>query len=230
MRMVIYGKHPAFGDFLAHGMDHSALHQLDKWLERVLPPLKKELGDQWEAVWGSAPPLYFWLGPDILGAPLMGLFAPSQDKVGRRFPLVLGLTGVITPPPLHPAHDAAPYLALSAHLAAFKVPPDGTRGAATLAQGFEVPHLHGIAFEKGQDGAIWGHREDGDLGKVFADALQADADKAQLGRSHWWHADMPHRYAGWLGANGLPDTTAMRWLLTERVRPQTEASPEGENE
>lgn len=221
MSMVIYGKHPAFGDFLTYGMDHSILHKLDTWLEEVLPPLKAELGEQWEAVWAAAPPLYFWLGPDVLGAPLIGLFTPSQDRVGRRFPLVLGLTGVVTPPPLHQAHDAAPYLALSAHLAAFNVPKEGTRGAATLAEGFEMPHLQGTPFKKGQDGSIWGHREDGDLGRLFADAVQADADKAQLGRSHWWHANMPHRYAGWLAANGLPDLTGLHWLLTDRVRSKT---------
>lgn len=214
--MVIYGKHPAFGDFLAHGMEHAILHQLDQWLEQVLPALRDDLADAWEAAWAAAPPLYFWLGPDILGAPLMGLFTPSQDKVGRRFPLMLGLTGVVTPPPLHSQHEAEPYLALSAHLAAFEVPAEGTRGAKTLAQGFATPELRGTPFEPGQDGTIWGQRDDGDLGRLFSDARQADADKAQLGRSHWWHAGFANREAGWLATNGLPDVIAMKWLLTNR--------------
>lgn len=216
--MVIYGKHPAFGDFLAYGMEHSILYKLDQWLEAVLPALRNDLGDQWEAQWAAAPPIYFWLGPDVLGQPLMGLFTPSQDKVGRRFPLMLGLSKVITPPPLHKAHDATPYMALSAHLQAFEVPKSGTRGAATLAEGFETPVLRGAVFEENQDGTLWAHRDDGDLGQLFSDAAQADADKAQLGRSHWWHAEMTHRHAGWLGTNGLPDMTGLRWLLTDRVR------------
>ncbi len=228
MSMVIYGKHPAFGDFLAYGMDHGILHKLDKWLEGVLPALKNDLGDQWEAAWAAGPPLYFWLGPDILGAPLMGLFTPSQDKVGRRFPLVLGLTDVVTPPPLHKAHDAAPYLALSAHLQAFEVPKSGTRGAATLSEGFEAPTLRGTAFEKGQDGTLWAHRDDGDLSKLFDDAKQADADKAQLGRSHWWHAELKHRHAGWLATNGLPDMAGLRWLLTDRIKTDDKAGKNDE--
>ena len=43
--VVIYGKHPAYGDFLAHGMEHGLLSHFDKWLEGILPALKKDLGD-----------------------------------------------------------------------------------------------------------------------------------------------------------------------------------------
>ena len=218
MSLVIYGKHPAFGDFLAHGMEPARLRLFDSWLDAVLPPLKQSLGDAWEAAWTAAPPLNFWLGPDILGAPLIGVFLPSRDKVGRRFPLLVGLTGVVTPPPLHQTHDERPYLALAAHIAQFQVPPDGVRGAQSLVEGFVAPPLQGVAFEDGQDGTLWGHREDGNLRRLFDDAYVADADKAQLGRSHWWHASLPDRHAGWLAANGLPDLPAMQWLLTERAR------------
>lgn len=224
--VVIYGKHPAFGDFLAHGLAHELLGRFDTWLGEVLPALKKSLEDNWEATWAAAPRLNFWLGPDIIGAPLMGVFLPSQDKVGRRFPLIVGLTGVVTPPPLHPAHDPVPYRTLAHHIAGFTVPKDGTRGASTLIDGLEPPPLQGVVFEPGQDGTIWGHREDGDLRRLFSDALSADADKAQLGRSHWWHEAMPTRSAGWLGANGLPDLTALRWLLTERAHPARESGNE----
>ena len=216
--VVIYGKHPAYGDFLAHGLDHSVLSHFDTWLEGVLPALKKGLGDGWEAAWAAAPPLNFWLGPDVIGAPLLGVFLPSQDKVGRRFPLMFGLTGIVSPPPLHPAHDDGPYRALAAHIAQFEIPKDGTRGVSTLTNGFQVPPVQGVIFEPGQDGTIWGHRDDGDLARLFGDAASADAQKAQLGRSHWWHAALPTRSAGWLAANGLPDLTSMQWLLTERTR------------
>ena len=55
--VVIYGKHPAYGDFLAHGLDHALLSRFDSWLEHVLPALKQGLGDDWEAGWAAAPPL-----------------------------------------------------------------------------------------------------------------------------------------------------------------------------
>ncbi len=232
MSVVIYGKHPAYGDFLAHGLDHDLLSLFDKWLEGILPKLKDDLGDDWEAAWAAAPPLNFWLGPDIIGAPLLGVFLPSQDKVGRRFPLMMGLTEIVTPPPLHPAHDETPYTAIAAHIGNFTVPSGGTRGVKTLLDGFDPPPLQGVIFESGQDGTIWGHREDGDLRRLFTDAVTADAQKAQLGRSHWWHAELPNRSAGWLAANGLPDLTSMRWLLTERAHTarQSEPARKSENE
>ncbi|PJI84228.1 type VI secretion system ImpM family protein [Yoonia maricola] len=226
MNLVIYGKHPAFGDFLAHGLEHQILHRFDVWLEGVLPVLRKDLAENWEAAWAAAPPLYFWLGPDVLGAPLFGLFMPSHDKVGRRFPLIFGLTGVVTSPPVHQGYDDTAYRALEAHVAAFTVPKDGTRGAQTLTAGFEIPQVQGVPFEAGQDGTIWGHREDGDLGKLFQDALTQDADKAQLHRSHWWHAALPNRSAGWLATNGLPDLAALSWLLCGRER--TPAQPQAQ--
>ncbi|MCF6445751.1 type VI secretion system-associated protein TagF [Nereida sp. MMG025] len=214
--VVIYGKHPAFGDFLAHGLEHEVFTRFDAWLEGVLPALKAELADNWEAAWAAAPPLNFWIGPDIVGVPLLGVFLPSQDKVGRRFPLMIGVSGIVAPPPLHPQFDHAPFRHIAAHLAQFEVPKGGTRGAATLLDGLDLPEIAGVLFEPGQDGVIWGHREDGDLSRLFTDALGADAQKAQLGRSHWWHEQLPNRHAGWLAVNGLPDLTAMRWLLTER--------------
>tara|TARA_R110002074_G_scaffold72295_14_gene166636 strand:+ start:263 stop:610 length:348 start_codon:yes stop_codon:yes gene_type:complete len=96
-------------------------------------------------------------------------------------------------------------------------------GAAALAEGFDAPPLRSTVFEKGQDGRIWAHRNDGDLAKLFADAIYADADEAQLGRSHWWHVELTHRHAGWLATNGLPDLTGLRWLLADRVRTEDKA-------
>lgn len=217
MRVFLFGKHPAVGDFLSHGLDSAPCARLENWLQDVLSSLKTDVGAAWETTWDSAPLLNFWIGPDIIGVPLIGVFVPSRDKVGRRFPLIMGLTGMVTPPPLHPAHDPAPFIALAAHVAGICTSGDGTPGVEKLIDGFDAPPLQGIAFEEGQDGTIWAHREDGDLDRLFMDAISVDADKAQLGRSHWWHAAASDRHAGWLGTNGMPDTTGMKWLLTERA-------------
>ncbi|MEM1235021.1 MAG: type VI secretion system-associated protein TagF [Pseudomonadota bacterium] len=219
MSAVIYGKHPAYGDFLAHGLPHEQMQFFDKWLEGVLPPLKAGLGDQWEASWRAAPVLRFWMGPDIFGAPLTGLFIASRDKVGRRYPLIFGLTGVVAPPPVHPAHDEAPFDVLLAHLGAFEAPQVGAKGVGQLMDGLSLPELKGAPFEEGQDGVLWAQRKDGNLRQLLSDARGADGDKAQLGRSHWWHGEEIYRHAGWLAVNGLPDVGALTWLLTDRVKP-----------
>lgn len=215
---VIYGKHPAYGDFLAHGLPHAQLHVFDLWLEGVLPRLRDALGEGWEEVWRTAPVLRFWLGPGIIGAPVAGIFVASRDKVGRRYPLVFGLSGVVSPPPVHPAFDAAPYDALLRHLRDFDPPAGGVRGAALLVEGWSPPDLRGVDPSDGADGILWASRADGDLAKLFADAHDMDADKAQLCRSHWWHPAMADRTAGWLAVNGLPDVDALRWLMTDEGR------------
>ena len=218
MSAVIYGKHPAFGDFLAHGLPHEVFVVLDRWLEEVLPVLKQGLGEEWEVAWRNAPVLRFWIGPEVLKAPLMGLFIASQDKVGRRYPLIFGLTGVVVPPPVHRAHDDAPYDALWRHVSDFRMPETGPRGAETLLAGFDVPDPAGAAWQAGQDTTLWAQRADGALARLLADARAADAQQAQLARSHWWQgADATHE-AGWLGAAGLPDADSLRWLITGRQR------------
>ncbi|MEL6915918.1 MAG: type VI secretion system-associated protein TagF [Pseudomonadota bacterium] len=225
MSAVIYGKHPAYGDFLGHGLPHAELHVFDRWLEAVLPKLRDGLGDQWEAAWRAAPALRFWAGPDIIGAPLAGVMLASRDRVGRRYPLIFALTGVVSPPPLHPAFDHGPYEAMLGHILAFEAPPDGAKGAVRLIEGMALPELAGAPFEEGQDGVLWASRADGNLGQLFQDARGADADKAQLGRSHWWHPATEVRQAGWLAVNGLPDADALRWLLTDRVVASEAAPP-----
>lgn len=226
MSAVIYGKHPAFGDFLAHGLPHKHLHVLDEWLETVLPDVRKGLGDNWEAAWEAAPPLRFWIGPMLLGVPLIGIFLPSMDKVGRRFPLFFALSDVVTPPPVHAAFDPAPYDALWNHVSQFEMPQSGPQGAERLLAGFEMPDLQGAPWDEGQDGTIWGQRADGDLDRLFRDARPSDNEQAQLMRSHWWQTGRKDREAGWLGCNGLPDAGSLTWLLTARVRQaQNEDAP-----
>ena len=227
MTPFLYGKHPAFGDFISYGGDGALISGLDRWLERVLPPIKAELGPAWAQAWSSAPPLRFWLGAEVLGRPAQGLFLASRDRVGRAYPLIVGLTDVAFVPPTDPRHSEAPYDALWNHILR-NAPPSATKfgGAAELLDGFDP--VAGAAFEwsDGQESTVWGHRTDGDLPRLFADARGVDAARAQYRRSHWWHPATGPRAAGWMGADGLPDTAAMKWLLTERWMPVVADAPE----
>lgn len=222
---VLYGKHPAFGDFLAHGLPHERLMPLDAWLEGMLPELKSSLDSRWEEVWTHAPPLRFWLGPEILGVPLLGLFIASRDKVGRRFPLMFGLGGWMTAPPTQEGHDPALWEALWTHVSAFQMPDGAPQGAESLLAGFLPPDLRGaVPWDADQGSTLWAHRRDGDLNRLFADARGVDGACAQYGRSHWWHPDWDGCAAGWLATRGLPGASEMKWLLAERatVTPATE--------
>lgn len=218
MSVALYGKHPAFGDFVSTGLDRDAVATLEVWMQDVLPATREALGEAWDSVWESAPDLRFWIGPEVLGVPLFGIWRASQDKVGRKYPLMLGLSGSVTPPPVHPAHASAPFDALAAHLEAMEGHSATQGGAQALIDGFEVPPVTGAPYDAAQAGMLWGMRGDDDLDRLFRDAADADAVCAQYARSHWWQPGSPDREAGWLSVNGLPGAGAMRWLLSERVR------------
>lgn len=192
--------------------------RLEAWVQDVMPEARAMLGGAWDGVWDTAPDLRFWIGPDVLGAPLCGLWRASVDRVGRRYPLMLGLTGVVTPPPVHAAHDPGPYMALAADLDAMADQTAGQGGVQSLIGGCTVATPDGTPYDEGEAGMLWGMRGDDDLARLFADAAEADAYCAQYGRSHWWHEGARDREAGWLSVNGLPDAKALRWLLAERVR------------
>ena len=218
MSVVLYGKHPGFGDFLSLGIGRAPLRRLEAWLQDVLPTTRDMLGADWDRAWETAPDLRFWIGPDVLGIPFVGIWQASVDRVGRQYPLMLGLTGPVLPPPVHAAHDDGPYIEIASHLADIQTHVTGQGGAQSLVSGFDFSPLSGTPYDSTQGGMLWGMRGDGDLARLFRDAVEADAYCAQYGRSHWWHAGTQTRELGWLSVNGLPDAQAMRWLLTERVR------------
>jgi len=216
--VVLYGKHPGFGDFLSWGIERGVRERLEAWVQQVMPATRDLLGAGWADVWDTAPDLRFWIGPDVLGAPLCGVWRASTDKVGRRYPLMLGLTGAVTPPPVHGAHDPAPFRALEAHLEHIAGQTAGQGGVQDLVASFDAPPASGTPYDAAQAGMLWGMRGDDDLARLFADAAEADAYCAQYARSHWWHEGTAAREAGWLSVNGLPDAEALRWLLADRLR------------
>ncbi|NRB16400.1 MAG: type VI secretion system-associated protein TagF [Rhodobacteraceae bacterium] len=212
---VIYGKHRGFGDFVNLGLSLQARAPLDRWLDHVLPELRQRWGPDWEVVWAAARPLHFWIGPSLLGVPLTGIFMTSADRVGRQFPLLFGLAGVLSPPPVDPEFDPTPYAALWSHIADVQMPQAGHRDGRMLLSGFELPQITGGAWTGDSDGTLWAQRRDGDLNRLLADARHPDAAQAQFSRSHWWRQPIEAADTGWLACNGLPDASALEWLLTE---------------
>jgi len=80
-RIALFGKLPAAGDFVAFNASNPVARQLDQWLQagvdmvvqrgKPLPP---------------APVRFLYRDPSCSGA-CIGVFVPSQDRVGRVFPL-----------------------------------------------------------------------------------------------------------------------------------------------
>ena len=186
MALAVYGKHPAKGDFLEHGIPGALKPVLEGWLDATLAEARETLGSQWQSVWPAAPMLRFWLGEGIWGAPVAGVMAPAQDRVGRRFPLVLlalGDAASALPPPVIDA-DQTWYDAACAHLAtvlgweALGAPADLLKAAPVVAQSDPMPGPRDF----------WAVRPGMDVGNLLADIALTDHRRASEGRSYWWVA------------------------------------------
>ncbi len=86
----LYGKVPAHGDFVRRGLPTSFVGPWDAWLAAGIASARERLGPYWEAAWDSAPAWRFALPAGVCGPDAVaGVMLPSQDQVGRRFPITL---------------------------------------------------------------------------------------------------------------------------------------------
>jgi len=187
MVLAVYGKHPAKGDFLEHGIPAPLKPVLEGWLDTVLAQARADLGPAWEQVWHDAPVLRFWVGEAVWGQPVAGVMAASQDRVGRRFPLVVFCTGAdaarVPAPTI--GDDGGWYDALAAHLAGRLAQRD-LAVPADLLTGAVVPGDLGVP-EPGPD-AFWAVRPGASVAALLADIALTDHRRAAAGRSYWWVA------------------------------------------
>jgi type VI secretion system protein ImpM len=135
----LFGKVPAHGDFVRRGLPSSFVTPWDEWLQAAVAAARAQLGARWEDAWDNAPAWRFALpagacGPDAVA----GVMLPSQDQVGRRFPITLA---ALLPPGASPpdpdwfdAVEAAALAGLAGHADAdalsAALPLPGTRIAA----------------------------------------------------------------------------------------------------
>jgi type VI secretion system protein ImpM len=107
-----FGKFPALGDFVRGGVSRRFVEAWDTFLQQGLLASREALGDSWREAYQTAPIWRFALGAAVVkGGPYYGVMMPSQDAVGRLFPLTLVAEGA--PAPLSddgffiPVEDAA---------------------------------------------------------------------------------------------------------------------------
>jgi type VI secretion system ImpM family protein len=182
MAFGVYGKHPAKGDFLGHGVPSAVQARLEVWLDATLAEARAALGADWQAVWPLAPPVHFWLGEGIWGEAVAGVMTPSQDRVGRRFPLVFLVTGPDAPPP--PVIDAGQdwHSALATHAAMVLARADLDQPADLLA-GAPRPGLNLVVTGSA---VLQATRPGSEVGALWHDLAPADHRSAAATRSYWW--------------------------------------------
>ena len=93
-----YGKVPVVGDFIGRGWPREVEDALDPWLRAAMRASQDELQRDWLEAFLVTPVWHFAVSPGVAGgASLLGVMMPSVDRVGRYFPLTIG---VAVPVPL----------------------------------------------------------------------------------------------------------------------------------
>lgn len=88
----VFGKLPAHGDFISRGLAAAARDAWDDWAGAGLAFARERLGEAFGAAHEQAPAWRFALEPGALGPDWQtGALAPSVDRVGRRFLIVVGV-------------------------------------------------------------------------------------------------------------------------------------------
>lgn len=84
----IYGKLPAYGDFLLRNLGSSFINPWDEWLQCYVSASKEQLGDSWLDTYLTSPIWRFVLSSGVIDENIWcGLIMPSVDRVGRYFPI-----------------------------------------------------------------------------------------------------------------------------------------------
>jgi type VI secretion system protein ImpM len=87
----LFGKIPSVGDFVSRGLSPQLCEKLDQLLQAALVAATAD-GTDARLVMGMAQPAMVAIRPGVLcPSGFSGLWFPSQDRVGRVFPLCVGL-------------------------------------------------------------------------------------------------------------------------------------------
>lgn len=90
MKLGLYGKLPAHGDFLSRNLPDGFVHGWDDWMQRAIASSQEQLGSSWLNIYLTSPLWRFVLSPGVVDHQAWaGVMMPSVDKIGRYFPLVL---------------------------------------------------------------------------------------------------------------------------------------------
>ncbi len=207
----VLGKHPGYGDFVRHGVDDATADALTRWIDATLTEVRDEMKADWADFWDNGQELRFWLGRKVLGQTTIGIFRPSRDRVGRRYPLLLMAQGVAVEAPVID-RDQRPWDVLSAQMR--RMQPG--QGAAALLRGIDADALFvapepDAAHQMGP--VIWAHHPEGNLDALLASAAPVDHGRAATQRSYWWSVAAPGRAPVWLAHPGLPQGAALAWCI-----------------
>jgi type VI secretion system protein ImpM len=83
------GKLPLHGDFIRLNAAGPEVYELDHWIQEGIVQGYNELDSRWDSTFDAAPPARFIYVSPRGQKVLAGLFRPSVDRAGRRFPFLI---------------------------------------------------------------------------------------------------------------------------------------------
>lgn len=90
LQMGLYGKLPAYGDFISRNLSNSFITPWDEWLQHFISGSQEQMGEDWLNIYLTSPIWRFTLSPGVIDNNMWaGLMMPSVDRVGRYFPISL---------------------------------------------------------------------------------------------------------------------------------------------
>jgi type VI secretion system protein ImpM len=208
----IYGKAPAFGDFIHRRLPTSFVKPWDEWLSRSIAASQAQIPDRWTEAYLTSPPWRFALDPGVAGpAGWIGVFASSVDEVRRSYPITvaISLPAGVTLPDL--SGDVEPVAAALEATALQLIAGTLTPDEATVRLEELTPMLTMAASSRpvlsrgGGERLQIGTTYDS-IAIMMAHLTQTPAGQSSkpTGRSAWWHTGWNALPAANLVAHGLP--------------------------
>ena len=210
----VYGKHPAFGDFISYGVTSCFQSEVEPWVGQVMAQTRDHLGDRWASTYDTALPLRFWIGANIFGGgDMRGVLLASRDKVGRRYPLVIVQEAPQLPAPVLDK-DQSFYDAVQAQLE--KTMDETVETATDLVAGLEAVNTIAPANNEpvAESATFWAANPDLQVEGLLDAVSETDRQQATAHRSYWWAAGREPHASVFLATQGLPDSAQMAWLLS----------------
>ena len=219
--LSLYGKHPAFGDFLSRSHLPMVLADLETWLQKTLSDIKANTQDSWENQYDTACDIRFWVGHNVLkDGPIYGIMRPSRDRVGRRFPLIVFAQGPqVLPPVLE--DDQTFYSRITALLNQAKAAQMKTVDDLIEMLVSAAPPAGDPQQDPGAD--LWAIHPAGDLTALLGDVGRADHLKAASTRSYWWWHGQGANQAGFYACQDLPGATGLGWIFSAAAQSRLQA-------
>lgn len=224
-----YGKLPSHGDFLRRRVSDAFVRVWDAWLQECMAASRSVLGDRWLEVYLTSPAWRFACAAGTFGpSPVIGVMAPSVDRVGRYFHLTFvselpeGANVVAAATGLEPFFDSAEQLAVET-LADEQIDFDSFDGrVARLSQMLEgiaaeqvLPDPDAAAVLNGNGSRRW-HMPLGSpprVGALFEQLVAQRLCSLYDPLGVWWTEGSSIVEPSCLIAKGLPDPDGFAALL-----------------